>query len=202
MANEYATLAALKLRVKIDVGDTADDVELQQKLTVASRDVDRDTGRRFWLDPAPVARTFAPRGRIVPTCDGEKWLIDDIGDTTSMVVELGSSAAGSSWSAVTGYETGPDNAVADGVAVEWLLRPMLPWATWPGQRIRITARWGWPTIPPAIVEATLIRAQRLFRRKDSPEGVISNPDFGGVRVSRWDPDYEREIADYVKPGIG
>jgi hypothetical protein len=199
VANEYSTLAKLKARMKIT--DTADDVELQGKLTTASRDVDLDCGRPhgFWLDPAAVQRTFNPQYRIVPSWDGEKLLIDDIGDITGLVVEVG---AGTNWVPVTDYDTGPDNALADGHAIEWLLRPYLPWVTWPRQRIRITAKWGWPAVPAQIEEATLMAAQRLFRRKDSPEGVLGNSDFGVVRVGRWDPDYDKLIRKFVKPGIG
>lgn len=197
MANEYSTLVKLKDRMKIT--DTADDVELQGKLTTAARDIDADTGRRFWLDAAPVARTVNPRGRVVCDDDGEKLLIDDIGDMTGLIIEVGS---GTSWTAVTDYETGPDNALVDGKAIEWLLRPYGVWATSPRQRIRITALWGWPTVPEQIEEASLLRAQRLFRRKDSPEGVAGAGDMGVVRVSRWDPDYEKLIGPFVRPGIG
>lgn len=198
MANEYATLADLKERMGL-ADDASRDTELQGKLTTASRDIDDDCGRRFWLDPTPVQRTFNPQYRIVPSWDGQKLLVDDIGDAAGLVVEIGS---GSNWLTVTDYDLGPDNALTDGRAVEWLLRPYLPWVTWPRQRIRITARWGWPEVPDQIQEACLIRAQRLARRKDSPEGVAGNSDFGVVRVSRWDPDYDALIGRFVKPGIG
>lgn len=201
MANEYATLAELKDRM--DISDTVRDVELQGKLTTASRGIEKDCGgRRFWLDPVAVQRTFNTSGRIVPTCDGHKLLVDDIGATAGLVVEVGS---GSSWTAVTGFEAGSpssDNPLLDGRAIEWLLRPQLPWTTWPGQRVRITAQFGWPAVPDEIHEACLLRAQRLTRRKHSAEGIAANSDFGPIRVSRWDPDYDSLILDFKKPGLG
>jgi hypothetical protein len=200
VANEYATLAELKDRM--DITNTDRDVELQGKLTTAARGIEKDCGgRRFWLDPVPVARTFSPAGRVVPTCDGQKLLVDDIG-VDVLVVEVGS---GSSWTAVTDFETGSSssaNPLLDGKAIEWLLRPQLPWATGYGQRVRITTRWGWPGVPDEIHEANLLRAQRLARRKHSAEGVAANSDFGPIRVSRWDPDYDSLLFDFKRPGLG
>lgn len=195
----YATLTDLKGRLGIDPSDTSEDATLQGKLATASRDIDKDCGRRFWLDPVAVQRVFNPQYRIVPTWDGEKLLIDDIGDATGLTAEIGS---GDYWVPVVDYDTGPDNALVDGQAIEWLLRPYLPWVTWPRQRIRITARWGWPAVPDQIKEATLLRAHRLARRQDSPEGVAGSTEFGVIRVSRWDPDYDALIGPFVRPGIG
>lgn len=197
MANEYATLAELKNRM--DITNTDRDVELQGKLTTAARGIDQDCGRRFWLDPVPVSRTFNPAGRVVPTDDGYKLLVDDIGVAT-MVVEVGS---GSSWTTVTGFETGSagsENPLVDGRAIEWLLLPQA-WTSWSWQRIRILTQWGWPVWPDEIHEANLLRAQRLARRKNSAEGVAANSDFGPIRVSRWDPDYDSLIAAFRRSGF-
>jgi hypothetical protein len=198
VANEYATLADLKTR--LNMTGSAHDAELQSKLTVASRDIDRDTGRRFYLDGAATARVFNPRYRQLGTPEGMKLFIDDIGDVTGLVVEVGSTATG--WSAITDYETGPDNAIVTANPVEWLLRTYIPWVYWPRQRIRVTAIWGWPAVPPQINEAALLRASRLYRRRDSPEAVAGFGDLGVVRVGRYDPDYETLIANFRNPAIG
>lgn len=201
----YATLDELKERLKVTavqvgVDGLTDDGTLQDKLVTASRDIDTDCGRPhgFWLDPAPVQRIFNVARRVVPTRDGYKLLIDDIGDLFGLIVELG---CGFEWTPLVDYETGPDNALLDGRAIEWLLRPYQPWTASPRQRVRITARWGWPAIPNQIKEACLIRAHRLCRRPDSPEGIAGSSAFGPIRVSRWDPDYTKLISDFVKPAI-
>lgn len=202
VANEYATLAELKTRLRIT--DTADDVELQDKLTTASRDVEKATGgRQFWLAASTTARVYNPRGRVTSSDQGESFRVDDIGDVTGLVVEVGSDTAG--WTVVTGYETLPDNAITRGRPVERLLRPGLTWATGSPaylQRVRVTARWGWPAVPGEIHEATLLRAARLFRRKDSPEGVKGFSDLGVVRVSRYDADYAQLIRRFTRKAMG
>ncbi|WP_433519045.1 phage head-tail connector protein [Nonomuraea sp. CA-143628] len=196
MAHEYATLADLKTQVGIT--DTARDALLNNALAAASRAIDKKTGRRFWLDDTAVQRTFNPFGRTVRDERGELLLIDDIGTLTGLLVETGS---GSSWTAATSYETAPDNALLDEQAITGLLLPAGSWGT-TMTRVRITARWGWPTVPDEIMQATLLQAGRLFRRKDSPEGVAGSAEWGLMRVPNLDPDVRALIEPYMLPGFG
>lgn len=201
MANEYVTLATLKTAVKLEPSDTTSDALLNQALAAASRGIDRKCGRRFFLDAAPVQRVFNPRRRVACESDGEVLLINDIGDTAGLAVETGS---GSTWTAVTGFETTPDNALLDGRPITGLLRPngIWRWHASSTTRVRITARWGWPTIPDEVVQATLIQASRLYKRKDSSEGVLGSAEWGVVRLSRVDPDVAALVGDLTLPGFG
>lgn len=196
MAQEYVTRAELKEQLGIEADDTTRDARLDRAVRAASRGIDKATGRRFWLDETPTTRTYRPEGRIVCERGGDLLLVDDIGDTTGMVVETGS---GASWSAVTRYETHPDNAAADGQPVTGLLRLG---STWGLDRVRVTARFGWPAVPDDIAEAALIQASRLFKRADSPEGVMGSAEWGVVRLSRRDPDVWALIEPYIVPGFG
>lgn len=198
MANEYVTLAELKSQLGIEADDTTRDTRLNRARSGASRSIDKTTGRRFWLDPAPVTRTFNPRGRIVREDDGELFLVDDIGSIAGLVVEAGS---GASFTAVTGYETSPDNALADGKPITGLLRVLGTWGS-STSRLRVTAQFGWPAVPDDIYEAALIQASRLFKRKDSPEGIIGSAEWGVRNLSRRDPDVWNLIEPYILPGFG
>jgi hypothetical protein len=112
-----------------------------------------------------------------------------------MVVETGT---GGSFTPSPDYETWPENALADGEPVTGLLRVFGIWAV-PGMRVRITTRFGWPAVPDPVDEASLIQASRLFKRKDSPEGVAGSSEWGVVRVSRRDPDVWNLIEPYILP---
>jgi len=196
----YASLA--ELRGRVDRADTDRDDELLAAIEAASRQIDDDTGRRFWLDSVVSARVFNPRYRIVRTEEGEQLLVDDIGSTTGLVVEIGAVNAGVfTGSVITDYEPMPDNASSTGQPVTSLLRPLNYWRITPLTRIRVTARWGWPRVPTPIHDATLLLAHRRYRRRGSPEGVAGFGDMGVVRVSRYDPDYDRAISNYILPGI-
>lgn len=199
MANEYATVEELKTRLGIDLSDTSRDTELLGKLTGASRRIDGDTGRRFWLDDAATARKLGRTGRLVWTDDGERLLVPDNADGDAIVVEIGT---GSSWTTVDTdrWEAGAYQPIADGWPVEWLLMLDDRWPVGRGQQIRVTATWGWPAVPEPIHDACLLLAQRLAGRKDSPEGVSTFADAGIIRMSRYDPDYEGNIADYIRAG--
>lgn len=198
MATEYATLAELKAQMAIEEDDTSRDALLGRALKAASRGIDRATGRRFWLDETATTRTYRLPGRVACEADGDVLLVDDIGDTTGLLVETGS---GSAYSTFTGYETTPDNAIADGQPVMGLLRVSGSWGS-SSTRVRVTARFGWPAVPDDVAEACLIQASRLFKRKDSPEGVMGSSEWGVVRLSRRDPDVWNLIEPYLLPGFG
>lgn len=201
MAGEYADLAALREPLRLDPADTSQDSMLTRALSAASRGIDRTTGRRFWLDTGPVARVYNPRGRTVCDDDGETLLTDDIGSLTGLVVETGSAGT---WTATADFEPVPDNALLDGRPVTGLLRDSGTWGLSYGarSRVRVTARFGWPQIPDDIEQATLIQASRLYKRKDSPEGVMGSAEWGVVRLSRRDPDVWALIEPFVLPGFG
>lgn len=192
MANEYATLTELKSMRRIT--DTDDDTLLQARLTRASRAIDDRTGRRFYADGSASARIYRAADRVVRDDDGWLLLVDDIASLTGLTVETGTD--GTTWTAISSYDTDPDNAIARGRAITGI-RLATGWRA----RARITANWGWPDVPPSIAEATLLLANRRFMRRDSPEGVAGWAQDGPVRVSRFDPDIEDLVGPYVIPGF-
>lgn len=189
----YADLAELKESLKIT--DTERDSLLTRNLNAASRYIDRSCGRRFWLDPAPVARVLNPRRRLVPDRDGSRLLVDDIGSLTGLIVEGGRAP---SWSDITtAMEPEPTDALERGWPITSLLYVGGYFPPGLGQRIRVTARWGYPAVPEEIAMATLIQASRLYKRKDSPEGILGGAEWGVIRLSRTDPDVYALIEHHI-----
>ncbi|KAB8162924.1 phage gp6-like head-tail connector protein [Streptomyces sp. 3MP-14] len=190
---DYADLATLKSALHIAPDDTSADALLNSAVASASRSIDVACGRRFWLDDEATERVFSLRGRLLCSEDGERLLVDDIG-ADDITVETGGAGG---WTPVNEVDLAPDNAVARGRPVTALIA-----GGWAGPRVRITARWGWPAVPDDIRQAALIQAQRLYRRKDSPEGVTGSAEWGVVRLSRRDPDVWSLIEHYQAPGFG
>lgn len=199
LQQRYTSLEALK--DYLGISDTGRDTLLTQAILGASRGIDAHCGRRFYLDAVASARTYRPVGRVVRGADGEALLVDDIASTTGLVVETGV-AGGSTWTAVTDYEVEPENALVRGVAITALRRVGGSWAGSASARLRVTARWGWPATPDVVGHAALIQAARLYRRKDSPEGVTGSAEWGVIRLSRIDPDVQALVKDLVLPGFG
>lgn len=64
--------------------------------------------------------------------------------------------------------------------------------------VRVTGVWGWSAVPSAVKAATIIQAARLFKRNDSPNGVIGFGDLGVTRVSNiLDPDVRMLLEPYI-----
>jgi hypothetical protein len=68
--------------------------------------------------------------------------------------------------------------------------------------VQVTARWGWPSVPSAITEATLLMAGRLFKRGDSLLGVAGFTDMGVITVRGVDPDVDHLIQPFRRMAVG
>lgn len=197
----YTTLAAVKAHLGKITVDDRDDM-IQASIIAASRHIDNVTGRwpgAFRQDATATARTFPISGRWYPF-DGYRVavLVDDISTASGMIVEGGTAASGVYTSLAT-FTTGPDNATAYGLPINTIYADS---SFVSGiNTVRITARWGWPSTPDEVELATRMQAARLYRRKDSPQGVLTSADWGSVRVSRVDPDVQALIAHLVIPGF-
>lgn len=206
----YAELPLVKSQLgKITVDDR--DEMIQASIMAASRMVDVECGLwpgAFRADTVVSSRVVELMGnvRAVPHTYGmapsrSAIAVPPIASATGLVVGAGSmfSNTYSTWTAGT-YVYGPAGAPNLGEPITWLGVPnaML------GQTIdsiQVTARWGWPTIPSQIEMATRLLAARLYRRKDSPQGVITSADWGAVRVSRTDPDVHALLFPFMTPGF-
>ncbi len=192
----YATLAELRVSVNLAATDTTRDNPLSIALSGASRAVEEYTERdSFLLATTATARTYGLTRNVICNELGERRRVDDIGSLTDLAVEL--TTDGVTFTTLTGYETYPDNALARGNAIEAILSPSTSLRSY--RRMRVTARWGWPAVPAAVHQATLLQAARLYRRKDSPEGVSGSADWGLMRVPNLDPDVKALLAYLTKP---
>lgn len=201
MANEYVTLPDLKAYLTIDASDGTRDTLLDEARLEASRRIDDWCGRRFYLDASVSARIYNPRRRQAYNSDGGTLLVDDIGATAGLIVEEGSSI-GAYTAVTTEIELYPENAIVRGLAISSLLRPV-GFIGGPYDRVRVTAKWGWPAVPAPVASATRILAAQLYKRKDSPEGVLGSSEFGTIRVgTKMDPDAAGLLGPYVVPGFG
>ena len=203
LGDSYASAAELRDHFRID--DADDDVILDRALASASRWVTAHCARDFNQADSATARRFYPRN------DGTVD-VDDIASTTGLVVATDEGDDGAyeiTWTIDTDYMLEPLNGVMDGIP-GWpytRIRRMEVY-TWPTgwqyrPPVRVTAIWGWPAVPSPVKEATLIQAARIYKRRDSPDGVLGGlGDFGPVRVgTRIDPDVEALLFPYRKQPV-
>lgn len=188
----YTTVAKVKNSLGKTSEDDRDDL-VEDAVRAACRRIDLRCGRRFYDDSTATTRTYRVDGDAL-TKDGEQVLtIHDVASLTDLAVTTSTDRV--LWTTTTEvYETSPDAAIADGKPVTALIGT----AGWlpAGGRVRVTARWGWPAVPDDIAEAAKLLAARLYRRKDSPQGVMGSAEWGAIRVSRLDPDIEALLAPF------
>lgn len=117
-------------------------------------------------------------------------VVDDFWSTTNLVVKTDDDDDGTyetTW-ASTDYQLEPLNGRANGITVPYYRIVAVAARRFPTCNLRtsvqVTAAWGWTAVPAAVFEATLMKAARLFHRKDSPQGVAGFDQFGAVRLSR------------------
>lgn len=191
ITNGYITLAGLKTYLKID--DSVEDSLLEQIIESASRSIDRIANRRFYLDSTATARTYRPIGNL-------RVIVDDIGTTSGIILKTDPDANGvyqTTFTLNSDYIVEPTNALAKGRPITYLtiVGPTalsLPVNYWP--QVEVTARWGWPSVPDDIEQATYILSADLYKRKDSIGGVLGLSELGAIRMS----PLGRDIAAIVK----
>jgi hypothetical protein len=191
ITNGYCTLNELKASLRIPVSDTVDDDLLELAIESASRDIDQATERQFF--PTDTHRFYTPRDSLV--CE-----TDDIAALTSIRTSTGADGTyDETWTA-SDYQLEPLNGIAGGMTVPFDAIRAVGDYSFPmsGQEVtvRVEATFGFATAPTAIRQAAVLLSARIFKRNDSPGGVMGFGDIGVVRVSRFDPDIERLINPY------
>jgi hypothetical protein len=206
VANGYATLNDVKTAARIQ--DGVDDSLLELAIESASRMIDEYTMRNFY-NAGTAVRVFVPDHNDVVAID-DAVSISEIAVSTML-----NKTYDQVWSVVD-YQLEPLNGVADGLA-GWPITRIRAVGTYEfpdgntryryegryGQEdiatVQVTGVWGWSAVPAAVKQATIIQAMRIFKRLDSPLGVISSPDTGFFRVSnRIDPDVAMLLNSYRK----
>ncbi len=190
----YASLAELKLYMG-EMTTSANDSLLNICLDGASRAIDSFTRRRFWIDDAVSTRVYRSADVLCRLDEGDLLLTDDIAATLGVVVETWDSTVYSTVTAST-YELYPESAIGLGKPATGVLLPSARWAA--HRKLRVTAKWGWPAVPGEVRQACLIQASRLYIRKDSPQGVMGDAQWGLIRVPYMDPDVKSMLQPLQK----
>jgi hypothetical protein len=182
-------------------------LELDAALEAASRWIDGYCGRKFWLDTSTTERVFQATNPYVLDL-GEH----EIGSSTGVIVKTddGSGTFATTVSA-SAYQLEPVNAPyatagarpytsIRGISTAW---PLTYSNSGRQNLVQVTARYGWPSIPPAVRDACLALTTVDV---ENPTGVRSEAIDGysvsytvgdnsplGRAVNRLDP-YRRAWA--------
>lgn len=181
----YATVEALKSRLG-NITTTTNDTECHGACFAASRWVEQHCQRVFYRSAAATVRTFTPTDLYCVQMPGFNDLVsvsalatDSAGDGTFETV----------WAAAD-FQLWPSNTAGPEMQPYTEIRAIGS-QTFPvyygyshtrRDRVQVTGVYGWPAVPRAVREATLIKAEELFKLKEAPFGVAGGDDFGLIRI--------------------
>ena len=193
ITNGYCTLNDLKASLRIPVSDTIDDDLLELAVESASRDIDQASERFFYS--SDETRIFIPQ-------DSLNTVTDDLSSVST--IKTSSAANGTfdiTWTS-SDYQLMPLNGVAGGMVLPYdrIYAVGDYWFPQAGQEatVQVTGTFGFTAVPTAIKQATVLLSARIFKRNDSPGGVMGFGDLGIIRVGRMDPDIEKLIQPFRK----
>lgn len=180
VVTEYCALD--EFRAAANMAGTTDDNHATLTIQAASRWVDLLTGRIFYDTGAATARVYRPTSAYC-------CLVDDFSTTTGLLVatDFGDNGTyATAWS-TTNYELYPLNGVSPaGQAVPYNELRALYTYTFPvgtyHAPVRVTAQWGWATVPNPVKLATIYLAEYLFASASAPFGVAVVGELGALRA--------------------
>jgi len=193
ITNGYATLDQVKASLRIT--DDVDDALLELAIESASREIDQAC-ERFFYQLDDQTRYFVAYDSFV--CE-----TDDIRTITRIRTSEGGDGVYDTVWLEKDYQTEPLNGYVSGIPHPITRLRAIDDYLWPidgGEAlIEVQGDYGWPSVPTAIVQATVILAARIYKRNDSPLGVAGIGDMGVIRVGRLDPDVQTLIQPFMKP---
>ena len=199
IVNGYCTLAELK--TYLGLSGSGQDDNLENAIEGASRQIDQYTGRIFYQTDSQD-NFYTPNNFFIQE-------VDDISTVSGLVVKLDTTDDGTHDKTLT---KDTDFALLP-VNVSNALDQNQPYThikildNRSSERfdpdifnnIKVTARFGFSSVPDAIKQATFLQASRLFKRKDSPFSVYGNPETGTAELfNKFDPDALKLIKGYSK----
>lgn len=202
----YCALADLK--TALGISGSSQDAALTTIIDTSSREIDSYCGRRFYQDDVVNIRYFhAENSRL---CE-----VDDISTTTGLVVAVDPGGTGAYDTTLTlnqDFILEPINAALEYPArpyeeLQIVLGGQTGFPTGPRPGVKVTAKFGWASVPVDVARVCLSHATTAYR---SPEPGVVGESVGSYDVRYSDAvtskDFsaaeQRLLNRYAKPAIG
>ena len=174
MAIDSAYATAEQYRAAIDRTDTSDDDEILLDLKAISRYIEGKLQRFFNKDAEDVSRIY--------TCPktSDTLRIDDLSELTSIEIDTNIDGTYNVTLDSDDYELLPVNANLGPEPRPYTQIWLTDWgdysAFYKGQRIKVTGKFGWPSVPEAVKRATIHLTAIL--RLETPRATRRIPELG------------------------
>lgn len=168
------------LKQRHNVSNGTNDDEIERCVAAAEQLVDDYCHRTFVQTGDATPRYYRARSRhfcIIEDCPAVE------------LVEIGCDGQTGAFTTLT--DVVPRHGTDNTNIIEALEADMDPFPTGRGSWVRVTptSHWGWDETPDAVVEAVILHAAKLVKRRDSPEGTLGFEGAGVINVKAGlDPD--------------
>jgi hypothetical protein len=171
MTVKYATLSQVKAALRIT--DQIDDSLLNTSIDAASRWVDGWCGRTFTKASGTATKDYVPSGRMEPL------FVNDLTSVVSIRIDEDLDRTFTTLLNTIDFQLEPVNGSFGNDFPFYIIRPQEDgyWPTSYGRAtVRVQATYGWPAIPDAVREATILQASRLspgWTRRWVSQGLVT-----------------------------
>jgi hypothetical protein len=194
--SDYITLAQLKASAGLD--QSYADADLSAAISAASRGIDQACSRFFFQTPL--------QDRLYTPINAELIMIDDLFEFDSLTTDQDFDGDFEETWAAKEFSLTPLNADKDGkpftrIELNNTLVVAKIFPAWENASVKVSGKFGWPTVPPGVIDATTILATKLAKRKrEAPFGIVQSfMDVGAAaRIAKTDPDVSFLISSYVR----
>jgi hypothetical protein len=199
MANAYVTVEELAETLVVS-NEPHIENDFRRAIEAASRHIDRYCGRRFWRDAeADVARVYS-------TGHSDVLFIHDLAELATLKTDASNDGVFEDVWTATDYLLEPLNAVLDDRPFTQISKRgggtfLFP-TSYPAT-IEVVGAWGWPAVPPQVIEGTIILSSRLVKRaREAPFGLATAGFEGGsTRLAKTDPDVAALLGPFKRGSI-
>lgn len=196
MAFDSAYATAVEYRTVFNMTDNARDADILNDLLAVSRYIEGKTGRFYNKNAADVTRTY-----IVPEFTRQLW-VDDMSEAPTLVrLDTEGDGAFDTTLVADDYTLLPLNADLEPEPKPYMQVMLNHWRDHSiflkGQRVEVTARFGWPAVPGAVKRATIHLAAIL--RLETPRATRRIPELGEIIEASPDAMHiVRQLLDRYK----
>jgi hypothetical protein len=186
-----------QFKAVLEITDDSENDWIDRCLRGARASIENRSGwPTFWKTVGVETRTIDVSNRVVPVRrSGYSYL-------KVLLYDGIATATGFSVAGYSGASLLPTDAPTRGWPYDSI---KLPFGTLMNDgQLAVTAQFGWPDVPDDIIWAHQMQANRLYRRKGSPEGIAGSAEWGLTRIPALDPDVLAILkgGGYMRAGIG
>lgn len=190
----YITSEELLAEVESNVLTPSDSSAYDELVQQVSDAIDAYCFRTFVVPQSATVRYFKSTYDGLAVDD-----LDDIASTTDLAVAIDSAGDGTYSSVLSSTQYAAETN-RSGMVVAVRFASAVTYTEMRPNAIKLTARYGWPSVPTPVKRAALIWGIRLVNRRSSPSGIMGFAELGGLRLANMDPDVKSLLAPYRDRG--